>query len=192
MVTHLMEKLFNKYTDNDLALLLRDNYDPAVFNELLRRYNNRIKKQCQLLVKNEDTAEDLTQEILIKLFMKIKSFKAESEFSTWVFSITHHTCIDFLRKNKKVLYQKFTSELAESLGEEVIENGEEIVDFSLEKFEMLLNDLDEETRSILILKYKQNLSLRDIQEQMKLGESAIKMRLKRAREKMRKLLISKL
>ncbi|MGK7392020.1 MAG: RNA polymerase sigma factor [Candidatus Cyclobacteriaceae bacterium M2_1C_046] len=186
-----MEKKYKYFSDNELAVLLKDNYDPAVFNELVNRYNSKIKKQCQLLVKNEDNAEDLAQEILIKLFMKIKSFKAESEFSTWIFSITHHTCIDFLRKNKKVLYQKFTEELAESLGEDISENGEELLDFSVEKFEKLLDELDPETRSILILKYKQNLPIKDIQEQMNLGESAIKMRLKRAREKMKKLLVRK-
>lgn len=186
-----MEKKYKKFSDNELAALLKDNYEPAVFNELVDRYSNKIKKQCQILVKNEDNAEDLSQEILIKLFMKVKSFKAESEFSTWIFSITHHTCIDFLRKNKKVLYQKFTEELAESLGEDITEDGEELMDFSFEKFETLLNELDTETRSILILKYKQNLSLKEIQEQMKLGESAIKMRLKRAREKMKKLLVRK-
>lgn len=186
-----MEKSYKKYSDNLLAQLFLENYDPAAFNELVNRYQQKIRKQCKLIVKKEDVTEDLTQEIFIKIFMKIRSFKAESEFSTWIYSITHHTCIDYLRKNRKVLYQKFTIELAESLGEDISENNEDLAEFSLEKFEELLNTFDPETRSILILKYKQNLSLKEIQEQMKLGESAIKMRLKRAREKMKKLLVKK-
>jgi RNA polymerase sigma factor (sigma-70 family) len=179
-----MYKNFKNLSDNELALKLQDTYDPVIFNELLGRYMNKILKQCRLLVKNSDTAEDLTQEILIKIFMKINSFKANSQFSTWVYTITHHTCIDFIRKNKRNLYQQLTAELAEAIEEE--QNTDEPLDFSFEKFNKMLEEMEPETKTILILKYQQNLSIKEMQDQLKIGESAIKMRLLRARERMRK------
>lgn len=185
----LMDKKYKNFSDNELAVKLQQTYDPLIFNELLRRYNNKILKQCQILVKKSDVAEDLTQEILIKLFMKINSFKSESQFSTWVFSITHHTCIDFLRKNRKILYQQLTSEIAEAFEEEIGDSGNDVIDFTIEKFDKMLEDMEPETKIILILKYKQNLSIKEMQEQLKIGESAIKMRLMRARDKMKKYLM---
>lgn len=184
-----MYKNFKNIPDNNLALKLKGSYDPLIFNELFGRYRNKILKQCRLLVKNSDTAEDLTQEILIKIFMKINSFKADSQFSTWVYTVTHHTCIDFMRKNKNNLYQKLTAELAEAIEEE--QNGDEHLDFSFEKFDKMLEEMEPETKTILLLKYKQNLSIKEIQGQLNIGESAIKMRLLRAREKMRRYLLPK-
>ena len=179
-----MKKKLKDLSDNKLALKLQEDYDPMVFNVLLDRYQNRIVQQCRLLVKNPDTAEDLTQEILIKIFMKIKSFKADSQFSTWVYSITHNTCIDFIRKRKS-LYLQLTSELAEAFEEE----QEEHLDFTFAKFDEMLENMEPDTRTVLILKYKQNLSVKEIQDQLNISESAVKMRLLRARDKMRRYLL---
>lgn len=181
-----MYRNFKNLSDNELALKLQGNYDPLLFNELFGRYKNKIFLQCRLLVQNTDTAEDLTQEIFIKIFMKINSFKAESHFSTWVYSITHHTCIDYIRKNKKNLYEQLTAELAEAIEED--QNEDDTIEFSFEKFDKMLKEMEPETRTIIILKYKQNLSIKEMQDHLKIGESAIKMRLLRAREKMRKYL----
>lgn len=182
-----MYKNFKNLSDNEIALKLQGNYDPVLFNELFGRFHKKILRQCQLLVKHSDTAEDLTQEILIKIFMKINSFKADSQFSTWVYSITHHTCIDFIRKNKKNLYQQLTAELSEALEEE--QSADEPLDFSFEKFDKMLEGMEPEVKTIIILKYKQNLSIKEMQEHLNIRESAIKMRLLRAREKMRKYLL---
>lgn len=179
-----MYRNFKNLSDNELALELQGNYDPLLFNELFGRYKNKILQQCRLLVQNTDTAEDLTQEILIKIFMKINSFKAESHFSTWVYSIAHHTCIDYIRKNKRNLYQLLSEEIAEAFEDE--QESDELLDFSFEKFDKMLEEMEPEARTVIILKYKQNLSIKEMQDHLKIGESAIKMRLLRAREKMRK------
>lgn len=185
-----MERKFLKYRDEEIAAILKDHYDPTAFNELHHRYESCIKKQSMMLVKDAKAAEDLVQEIFIKVFVKIGSFKADALFSTWIYSIAHNTCIDFLRKNKRIHYEKLTQELAERFEDEVLEDDKERLDFTVEDFDKMLEDMEPETRIIMILKYKQQLSIQAIMEQLHISESAVKMRLSRARQKIRKHLIT--
>jgi RNA polymerase sigma-70 factor (ECF subfamily) len=173
--------------DEDLALQLRDSGEQRYFAELARRYEQKIRKKCRTYVRQEEASDDLTQEVLIKIFLRIKGFRNEARFSTWLFTIIHSTCIDHLRRNRKNVHSVITEKLADELGEMV--DADEVVGemLSIQILEELLEQITPEEKMILLLKYKEKHSLRDIQQTLHLSESAIKMRLKRAREKVNRL-----
>lgn len=174
-------------SDEQLILLLQDVYNPGYFSLLVQRHEKYILRKCMSYVKNEDVAEDLCQEILIKLFINIKSFKGEARFSTWLFSIIHNTCIDHLRKNKKNVRQVITEKMAEEVAE-MIEGVDEVSEeLSVKILEHLLDEISPEEKMILLLKYKEKHPIKDIQLTLGLSESAVKMRLKRAKSKVSKL-----
>nr|WP_281349504.1 RNA polymerase sigma factor [Fulvivirga aurantia] len=157
------------------------------FSELAARYESYIIKKCKTYVKETDIAEDLCQEILIKIFLKINNFERKANFSTWLYSIIHNTCIDYLRKSKKNARQVITEQMVEELAEmveDVDELPEELSEAILDK---LLDEISPEEKLLLLLKYKEKHSIKDIQQSLNLSESAIKMRLKRAKEKVNKL-----
>ena len=172
--------------DHQLIELLQSG-NHRYFSVLTDRYQKYILQKCTSYVKDKDAAEDLTQEILIKVFTELSHFRSEAKFSTWLFAIIHHTCVDYLRRNKKSVRKVLTVKLADSLGE-WLEDEDELDEIkTIELMDALLEQLSPEDKLILLMKYKEKHSIQDIVLAMHLSESAVKMRLKRAREKMNKL-----
>ncbi|MTI39581.1 RNA polymerase sigma factor [Fulvivirga lutimaris] len=170
-------------SDEEIVVLLRTDGNSRYFTLIAERHEKAILKKCFSYTKDEDAAEDLCQEILIKLFLKIKDFKGDSKFSTWLFSIVHNTCIDYLRKNKKNVQKVISDKMKEEVAE-LIDGVDEIPEELSEKilFE-LLDTMTPEEKLLLLMKYKEKHHVKDIQAAMNLSESAVKMRLKRARDK---------
>ncbi|MEN7548400.1 RNA polymerase sigma factor [Rapidithrix thailandica] len=174
-------------TDEELVGQLQKSFEPKLFALLSERYEKKIVAQCRTYVKDEDTAKDLAQDVFVKLFLKISMYKGDAKFSSWLYTITNNTCLDYLRKNSKHLHTEISNELADKL-EEISEFDEEVPEeVSIEILQQLLEQIPPQDKMILMLKYKEHLSLKEIQETMGIGESAVKMRLKRAREKVTKL-----
>lgn len=174
-------------TDEEIIKTLQHEGNNRYFTVLAERYEASILKKCKTYVKDEDSAEDLCQEILLKVFINIKNFKGSAKFSTWLFSIIHNSCIDFLRKEKKNVKQVITNKMVEEVAE-IIEGVDEVsLELSEKLMLKLLEELSPEDRLLLLMKYKEKHSIQDIQASLNLSESAVKMRLKRTKEKLNKL-----
>ena len=174
-------------SDETLVHQFKTTGDQKAFSLLVGRHKDAIFRKCKGYVKDEDAAKDLCQEILIKLYLKIQSYQNQARFSTWLFSIIHNTSIDYLRKNKrspeKVLVEKLKNSLVD-----LVENEDDVpVTLTIPILEELLGLLSEEDRMLLVMKYREEHQIKDIQQIMGLSESAIKMRLKRARERINQL-----
>lgn len=74
----------------------------AIFQDLYDRYHQDLYQFIYYMVKNRTTAEDLVQEVYIKVFKSYDTFKGESSPKTWMFSIARHVTIDFFAKKKGV------------------------------------------------------------------------------------------
>lgn len=180
-----MEKKNNLQDEELITLIQQGNLH--YFSILSTRYEGYITKKCKTYVKNSDTAEDLCQEILIKIFLKINDFQKKANFSTWLYSIIHNTCIDYLRKNKKNSQQVLTEKMVDEVAD-LIEDVDEVPqEVSLQILDQLLDTISPEEKLLLLLKYKEKHSIKDIQTSLNLSESAVKMRLKRAKEKINAL-----
>lgn len=174
-------------TDEEIIAKLKINYDARLFAVLVNRYEARIIKRCQVYVKDEETAQDLAQEIFVKLFLKLSDFKQDAKFNHWLFTIANNASLDYLRRQKKKLHTEISQELAGEIEEiadvEVMFSHE----ISVQLLEDFLEQIPPEDKLLLLLKYKEKISIKDIQISLNLSESAIKMRLKRARDKINKL-----
>lgn len=180
------------HMDEEKFLEGLQNQDAKAFNYLQEIYGDYILKSCLRYVKDRDVANDLKQEVLIKVFLQIDHFRREARFKTWLYTIIHSTCVDYLRKDKKKLFLAMSASLANILPE-VIENEDEVPkEIGIEIFNELLEELSPEGRLIIILKYREKHAIKDIQQAMGLSESAVKMRLKRAREMLKRLYQNKI
>lgn len=174
-------------TDEEIIKILQQEGNNRYFTLLAERYEVGILKKCMSYVKDKDISEDLCQEILLKVFINLKNFKGSAKFSTWLFSIIHNTCIDHLRKNKKNIKQVITTKMAEEVAD-IIDSVDEIsLELSEKLMIELLENISPEDRLLLLMKYKEKYSIQDIQNSLNLSESAVKMRLKRSRDKLTKL-----
>jgi RNA polymerase sigma-70 factor, ECF subfamily len=172
----------NTYTDEQLVDLIVLEGRSEFFSFLYKKYQLIVYKKCLAITKNIDVSEELTQDILCKVFDKLKEFKKQSTFSTWLFSIVYHECINYLRSLKKISHQLYDIE-------EVDEDIEliELEDLKVSRLDEVLNLLPAIDKAILLMKYQEGFKLKQIQSILNLTESTTKMRIKRAKIKVLKL-----
>ncbi len=155
------------------------------FGLLYSRYATKIFSKCISLLKDEALAQDATQEIFTKIFLNLSRFEEKSQFSTWVYSVTYNYCIDYLRRKTKQDIFSEEIEKAPDLIDEVPD--EELLQMEVQQLRTVLKELPDGDRAILLMKYQDDMSIKDIAELLGKTESAIKMQLKRAKEKAQRL-----
>lgn len=152
------------------------------FSILYTKYADKVYRKCYTLLKDQGLAEDAMQDIFVKIMMNLASFSEKSQFSTWVYSITYNYCIDYIRKNKKAK-QLFVDDIerAPDLIDDVPD--EFLLSMEVKRLKTILEKLPVDDHAILLMKYQDDMSIRDIAELLTKTESAVKMKIKRAKEK---------
>ncbi|MCB0662376.1 MAG: sigma-70 family RNA polymerase sigma factor [Saprospiraceae bacterium] len=169
--------------DDDQAIsLFLASRDNAYFDILFKRYSGKVYAKCISILKDEVLAGDATQEIFTKIFLNLSKFTGKSKFSTWLYSITYNYCIDQVRKQKKG-QGLFSDEIenAPDVVEEV--QDEELLTMEINRLKEVLDNLPEGDKAVLIMKYSEEMSIIEIAETFQKSESAIKMKLMRAKQK---------
>ena len=157
------------------------------FDVLYTRYSSKIFGKCLSILKDEEKAEDATQEIFVKILLNLSKFSGKSKFSTWIYSITYNYCIDSIRKRKKdksVLVEDMTNE------HDVAEDGVEdrfLLEMSVKRLKVILEKIPVTDKAILLMKYQDEMSIKEISEILDKSESAIKMKIKRAKQKFKRI-----
>ncbi len=81
----------------------------AAFDVLVKRYDRQISLLAYRIVRNQDDAADITQEVFLKAFEALRSFRKKSSFHTWLYRITSNSCINFLRKHRARQHIEFAN-----------------------------------------------------------------------------------
>ncbi len=155
----------------------------SYFNILYDRYSKKVFGKCYSLLKSEAKAEDAAQEIFVKVLLNLSKFSGKSKFSTWLYSITYNFCIDAIRKNKKnvgVLVDDI-GRYGEEVEDEI--DDSEIMETNVLRLKEVLNILPAGDKAILLMKYQDEFSIKEICGIIDKSESAVKMKIKRAKEK---------
>jgi RNA polymerase sigma-70 factor (ECF subfamily) len=172
-------------TDEELVKKIVAKNDTLLFGVLYDRYGKMVYNKCYGFARSTDEAEDLTQDVFLMLFVKLASFKEKSKFSTWLYSFTYNFCVNYVNRNK----QRKMSDKSVSMDDVDYKMADDVSDESIyemkaNKLEKALEMVSPEDKSILLLKYQDGASIKELADFMELGESAIKMRLKRAKAKL--------
>ncbi|KQC31654.1 RNA polymerase sigma-70 factor [Flagellimonas eckloniae] len=177
---------YNTLTDEELVQKIVASNDTLLFGVLYDRYAKMVYNKCYGFSKSQDEAEDLTQDVFLMLFVKLASFKGKSKFSTWLYSFTYNFCVNYVNRNKqrKMSDNSVPMENTEYKLTETEVPDESIYELKASRLDKALQLLTPEDKSILLLKYQDGASIKDLCELMEVGESAIKMRLKRAKAKL--------
>lgn len=179
------EDLYAHLSDEELVEQIVANNDPLLFGKLYDRYAKMVYNKCFGFAKSESEAEDLTQDVFLQLFIKLRTFKGRSKFSTWLYSFTYNFCVNYVNRNKQLKIRDQSVQVDESdykLSEDVPD--ESLYEMKADKLKKSLDLLSAEDKSILLLKYQDGASIKELVELMDLGDSAVKMRLKRAKERL--------
>ena len=175
-----------KIPDDELIDMFLASQSPEHFGELYGRYADKVYSKCLSLLKNEAAAQDAAQDIFLKIFLNLAKFNKKSRFSTWVYSITYNYCIDYLRRKKKEKTILTDDENEKDPIDDEVDD-KEILEMEIERLAYILTKIPEDDKNVLLMKYQADMSIKDISAAYNKSESAIKMKLKRAKTKVRKL-----
>ncbi len=174
--------------------------DAAAWEEIVRTYNRRIYNICYRFAGSGDDAEDLTQEVFIKMYRTLSSYdSAKGAFITWVTTITRNLLVDHFRKSKQ---DRVTDSLdgAASDHEDAQPLSEQIQDQSAppdahvgsrevgEVVHAALAKLSPELREAVILRDLQDMDYREIAIVLRVPEGTVKSRINRGRAELARLL----
>ncbi|MDB0602263.1 sigma-70 family RNA polymerase sigma factor [Tenacibaculum maritimum] len=179
----------NKLSDEELVSKIVEANDTHLFAVLYDRYATVVYNKCYGFSRNKEEAQDLTHDVFIKLFVKLRSFKGNSKFSTWLYSFTYNFCVNYVQRNSNKKKEKVTV-VTDVIKEE--SNEDEIDDAALfelksDKLAKALELIEPKEKMILLMKYQDDMSVKEISEALSIGESAVKMRVKRAKERVVKV-----
>lgn len=174
-----MKETYNHLKDEDLAKRIISGEAPELFAVLHHRYHHKINDKVFGFIKDRAKSEEFTNDILSRIYEKLPGFKGNATFSSWVYSITYNYCIDYLRFQKKLHYPEWNKN--NDIPEIPDEAEEDLSGVTYENLLKILEMIHPEEKALILMKYQDDLSLKQIASTLRISEDAVKMRLKRAR-----------
>ena len=173
-------------SDEEIVYRLKTDTDPALLNELMQRHQASVLRQCQRYIRNREDAQDVAQEVFLRVLLRLPGFRGEASVATWLNCIIYRRCMDRLRGDKKALDFQISKRIANSLIEEW--DAEEPVQPTIEDLQELMEKISGEEKLLLTLKHMDKRSVKEIMLITGLPESIVKNRIHRAKKKLRSLL----
>lgn len=157
------------------------------FSILVDRYKDKIYSMAYHYTNGSIEAEDLAQEVFVKIFQKVAYFNYKSKFSTWVYKVAMNSCTDWHRKNKKWSMIYLSTEPKDIIDKNDVEG----IIVNNENKETLINcitKLKDKYKFAIILYYCQNLSIIQMSEILNLPEKTVYTRIRRGRKQLCELI----
>ncbi|WP_246169293.1 RNA polymerase sigma factor [Rudanella paleaurantiibacter] len=171
-------------TDEELIRQYLHSGTNSCLEALYNRYSTKVYHRCMAVIRDTNKAQDYTHDIFIRIFARLDRFQERSSFATWLYSIAYNYCVDQLRADKRLMltaldsqtdYHSYTTEEADGY------------EYNLQLLSKVMKTMPDNEARLLRLKYQEGLDIRQIASQLNINDSAVKMRLKRSRERAKRL-----
>lgn len=167
--------------------------DAASFEPLVQKYSPRVFATARRYARRDSEVEDIAQEVWLKAFEKLKSFRGEAPFEHWLMRMTVRTCYDFLRAHQRNRESAFSeiSDAEDDWLERFVaapEGGGDHADAAKLLVEKILQKLSPEARMVITLLEIEDRTVKEIAELTGWSAPLVKVRAFRARSEMRKIL----
>jgi RNA polymerase sigma-70 factor (ECF subfamily) len=182
--------------DPDIRLMLRVRSDePGAFEELVEQYQHRLVAVMHHLIGNAEEAEDLAQEVFLRVYRSRKKYRPRAKFSTWLFTIANNLALNSLRSRQRKpvvpldvrdsgpLGPRPAEQLAQDRGKQPMQHLQQVELAAV--VQRALEGLNERQRMAVVLNKFEDMSYEEIAQVMKLSTKAIKSLLSRARSNLR-------
>lgn len=178
--------------DADLIRAVLDG-EPASFEPLVDKYSPRLFAMARRYARREDEVEDVVQEIWLKAYQRLGTFRGDAPFEHWLMRLAVRTCYDFLRghqRNRESSFTELTDEENEWLDRFVAapEETPEDAQAARQLVERILEELPPDARLVITLLEIEDRSIKEIAELTGWSTTLVKVRAFRARAKMKRIL----
>jgi len=186
-------------SDEQAMLRVQQDSDARAFALLSRRWRERVVGLCIRLSGDVHLAEDVAQEVFIRLYVKRDQYRHESRFSTYLWRVAVNTCYDSLRRRGRQRENSLSEEVdaggSGGWSPESAEPGPEETAVRLERAELVRRAvlrLPEHYRTVMVLRHYEGLKLREIAEAMEIPEGTVGSRIVEALNRMERYLSPRL
>lgn len=175
-----------KASDETIIEAIINEGKTELFGLLYDRYADKVFRKCISFVQDRDVAQDMVQDVLLKVFTQLAKFKGNSRFSTWLYAITYNYCVEYYRRSQR--YPTADIDDGSDIAEPDEQAERDLLGLRAEKLRKAMELISPEDKAILLMKYQDDTSIKDLTEHLDVSESAVKMRLARARERVRSII----
>lgn len=187
-----MSDRFDRLSDEELVELIRSSPtdDLREFDALVLRHKRQVRANCRYLTHSEENADDLAQEVFLKVYFGLAKFEARSLFRTWLYTIKARHCVDFLRRGRGRVFVELENPALATAPELSVPAAAEhslVGKADRQQIGAVLDQLPESLRVPLLLRDLDGLAYQDIADELRISLSAVKMRIMRARRQFREL-----
>jgi RNA polymerase sigma-70 factor (ECF subfamily) len=159
--------------------------EKGLLNELMTAYGKDVWNYAYSMTRKWDLADDITQEVFIKVFRNMHAFRRDASVKTWLLTITRNTAIDFQRS---AFFRKVTlSDIVEDYGERRSVEQEVLESSAMSEMWKMVLGLPKKYREVIILFAHHQLSLKEIAQVLDVTEGTVKSRMFHARQKLSKM-----
>lgn len=161
-----------------------------LFIDIIETYEKRMMAFINRLIKNVNDAEDICQDTFLKAYKSIRSFRGKAKFSTWLFQIGYHNCLDFIKRNSRTIQTEI----------ETLENSSPSLKNPSTELEMteicdlidiIFQNIPYNYRTAMHLFFKEGNSYKEIGQIMHISINNVKSHIHRGKELIKKELIEK-
>lgn len=184
------QKISEKADEEIVQLVQLGNIEQ--FGELVKRYEAKMMRYARKFLNIAEDIEDVVQNVFIKAYVNIKSFDPEKKFSSWLYRIAHNEFVNALKKYKKrKVFSFFELDILLPYSFAKDENQGLDRQEMRQMIDKYLDKLESKYREPIILYYLEELSYKEIADILHVPISTVGIRLKRGREKLKKLMGNK-
>ncbi len=157
----------------------------ALLNELMTAYGKDVWNYAFSITRKWDLADDITQEVFIKVYRNMHAFRRDASVKTWLLTITRNTAIDCQRS---AFFRKVTlSDAVEDYGERQSVEHDAAEQWAVNEMWKMVLELPKKLREVIILYAHNQLSLKEIAQVLDVTEGTVKSRMFHARQKLSKM-----
>lgn len=181
--------MVSDYSDEELAKLVQQG-EHRHFSTLIERYETKMLRYARRFLFNTTDAEDLVQDVFLKAYMNIQGFDTSRRFSPWMYRIAHNAFVNALKRKGKDPLPFFDPDTLFPHPVSSEQTDRSVNDEDLKKtMDACLADLDPKYREPLVLFYFEELAYQEIAEVLQIPMSTVGVRIKRAKEALKRLYI---
>jgi RNA polymerase sigma-70 factor (ECF subfamily) len=149
--------------------------------ELYDRIIDQVYRKCLYMVHNKEIAKDLSHDIIVKVLLKLDTYRGDSPFNHWVSAISFNHCMSYLEKEKKIKIIQFDTIYHNLTADDYELELKILKEKELNCLEILMKKITPHEKALLVMQYYDEMPIKQIAAALSISESATKMRLMRIR-----------
>lgn len=165
--------------------------DEKSLENLIKKYLKHIYNFIYRNIGNVADAEDITQEVFLKVWKNIRKFDQTKKFKPWLFQIAKNTLIDFFRKKKEISFSRFENNKGQNILLETLAGPSQLLSENIDSRQYLENMIDKlspKNRAVFSYKFQDGLTFAKISEYLGESINTVKSRYRRALIKLKKII----